>query len=68
MENNTDYYKKLAKRIKLGLEEGTDDIWNVIVGSDFGAWVCFDKNNALYCRVQEKYFLIFRFGGGEADL
>lgn len=57
------YYKILAKKLKMELEEGTDNIWNVVVGSDFGAWISFDKYNVLYCRVKEKYFLIFRFGG-----
>lgn len=63
MENNTKFYKSLAKKIKFALEENNEDIWNVVIGSDFGAWISFDKTYVLYCRVQEKYFLIFRFGG-----
>jgi hypothetical protein len=62
LENNFSYFKILAKKIKLSLEEGNEEIWNVVVGSDFGAWISFDKSNMLYFRMDEIYFMIFRFG------
>ena len=62
LENNFSYFKTLAKKIKLSLEEGNEEIWNVIVGTDFGAWISFDKSNMLYFRMDEIYFMIFRFG------
>ena len=62
LENNFSYFKILAKKIKLSLEEGNEEIWNVVVGSDFGAWISFDKSNMLFFRMDEIYFMIFRFG------
>ena len=62
LENNTNYFKILAKKIKLNLEVDKTEIWNVIVGTDFGAWISFDKTNVVYFRMDEIYFLIFRFG------
>jgi len=52
----------LAKLVKKALEEGTDETWNVIVGIDFGAYCSFDKAYLIYFRLNEIYFLIFRFG------
>ena len=52
----------MAKLVKKALEEGTDETWNVIVGIDFGAYCSFDKANLIYFRLNEIYFLIFRFG------
>ena len=52
----------MAKKIKLSLESEKKEIWNVVVGSDFGAWVSFDKTEMIYFRMDEIYFLIFRFG------
>ena len=62
IENNSSYFKNLAKKIKVGLENEHKEIWNVIVGTDYGAWINFDKTNCLYFRMDEIYFLIFRFG------
>jgi len=52
----------LAKLIKKALEEGTEETWNVVVGRDFGAYCSFEKSYLIYFRLNEIYFLIFRFG------
>jgi hypothetical protein len=44
------------------LEVDKGETWNVIVGTDFGAYVSFEKYNMLYFRLNEVYFLFFRFG------
>jgi hypothetical protein len=48
--------------IKKTLEEGNDETWNVIVGTDYGAYGSFEKAHLIYFRLNEIYFLIFRFG------
>ena len=62
VENNSNYFKTLSKKIKMSLDSNTGEIWNVIVGTDFGAWINFDKAYMLFLRMDELYFLIYRFG------
>ena len=61
-DSNLNYYKKLAKKIKLDLEADKNETWNVIVGTDYGAFIAFEKAHMVYFRLNELYFLIFRFG------
>lgn len=65
-DSHINYYKKLAKKIKLELEKiEKGQIWNCVVGSDYGAFISFEKSNMVYFRINEIYFLIFRFGAVE---
>lgn len=64
-DSNISYYKKLAKKIKLDLEAEKNETWNCIVGTDFGAYLAFEKAYLIYFRLNEMYFLIFRFGAGK---
>ena len=61
-ESNISYFKNLAKLVKKALEDGVDETWNVVVGTDFGAFCSFEKTHLIYFRLNEIYFLIFRFG------
>jgi hypothetical protein len=61
-ESNINYYKNLAKNIKKTLEADKNETWNCIVGTDYGAWVSYEKGNLIYFRLNELYFLFFRFG------
>jgi hypothetical protein len=61
-DGNLNYFKKLAKKIKEDLEQDKDETWNVIVGTDYGAYLAFEKAYLIYFRLNEIYFLIFRFG------
>ena len=61
-DSNINYYKKLAKKLKLDLEAEKNETWNVVVGSDYGAYLAFEKAYLIYFRLNELYFLIFRFG------
>jgi hypothetical protein len=61
-DGNLNYFKKLAKKIKHDLEQDKDETWNVIVGTDYGAYLAFEKAYLIYFRLNELYFLIFRFG------
>lgn len=61
-DGNMNYFKKLAKKIKLDLEADKTETWNVIVGTDYGAYLAFEKAYLIYFRLNELYFLIFRFG------
>lgn len=61
---NISYYKKLAKKIKTDLEIDKNETWNCIVGTDFGAFISFEKAYLVYFRLNELYFMIFRFGAG----
>ena len=66
VENNVNFFKRLAKKIKIALEEDgkeeKEEVWNIIAGTDFGAWICFDKTYVIYFRLEDIYFLMFRFG------
>ena len=65
-DSHISYYKKLAKKIKFDLEKNDKgQIWNCVVGSDYGAFISFEKANMIYFRINEIYFLIFRFGAVE---
>jgi len=65
-DSHISYYKKLSKKIKLELEKiEKGQIWNCVVGSDYGAFISFEKANLIYFRINEIYFLIFRFGAVE---
>lgn len=44
------------------MDSNTGEVWNVIIGTDFGAWINFDKVCMLYLTMDELYFLIYRFG------
>lgn len=66
-DSNTAYYKKVAKMVKLALEEDKNETWNCVVGSDYGAYLSFDKAHLVYFRLNEIYFLIFRFGAGPVN-
>ena len=46
----------------MNMDSNTGEIWNVIVGTDFGAWINFDKACMLFLTMDELYFLIYRFG------
>jgi hypothetical protein len=59
---NLNYFKKLAKKIKLDLEADKNETWNVVVGTEYGAYLAFEKAFLVYFRLNELYFLIFRFG------
>ena len=61
-DSNINYYKKLAKKLKMDLEAEKNETWNVIVGTDYGAYLAFEKAYLIYFRMNELYFLIFRFG------
>ena len=62
VDGNLNYFKKLAKKIKLDLEADKNETWNVIVGTEYGAYLAFEKAFLIYFRLNELYFLIFRFG------
>ena len=62
IENNSNYFKTLSKKIKINMDSNTGEIWNVIVGTDYGAWINFDKTYMLFLTMDELYFLIYRFG------
>lgn len=62
MESEINYYKKLSKFIKKNLEEELKGIWNVIIGTDFGSYISYDKSHLIYFRINEIYFIIFRYG------
>jgi hypothetical protein len=65
-DSHISYYKKLSKRMKLDLETTENkQIWNVVVGSEYGAFIAFEKANLIYFRFNEIYFLVFRFGAEE---
>ena len=65
-DSHINYYKKLAKKIKNELEKiEKGQIWNCVVGSEYGAFISFEKANMIYFRINEIYFLIFRFGAVE---
>ena len=67
-DSHISYYKKLAKKIKLELEKTEKgQIWNCVVGSDYGAFISFEKANLVYFRINEINFLIFRFGAVEGS-
>jgi hypothetical protein len=61
-DSTLNYYKKLSKKLKLDLEADKNETWNVVVGSDYGAYIAFEKAHLIYFRMNELYFLIFRFG------
>jgi hypothetical protein len=61
-DTKMNYYKKLAKTIKMDLETDRNETWNVVVGTDYGAYLAFEKAFLIYFRLNELYFLIFRFG------
>jgi hypothetical protein len=65
VDSNISYYQTLAKKIKTELETDKNETWNVIVGSEFGAYIAFEKAYVLWLRMNEVYFLIFRFGAGQ---
>jgi len=62
LENNISYFQTLARKIKVDLEADKNETWNCVVGTDFGAYLAFEKANLIYFRMNELYFLIFRFG------
>jgi plasmid maintenance system killer protein len=61
-DTNINFYKKLAKKLKMDLEAEKNETWNVVVGTDYGAYIAFEKAYFIYFRMNELYFLIFRFG------
>jgi surfactin synthase thioesterase subunit len=61
-DSNLNYFKKIAKKIKNDLEAEKNENWNVIVGTEYGAYMAFEKAYLVYFRLNELYFLIFRFG------
>ena len=46
----------------MNMDSDTGEIWNVIVFTDFGALINFDKAYMIFLRMYELYFLIYRFG------
>lgn len=64
-ESNSDssinYYIKIAKEIKRNLAEKLG-VWNVIVGSDYGSYISYDKGYLIFFRIREINILIFRYG------
>jgi hypothetical protein len=66
-DQNINFYKKLSKKIKTALEADKGETWNVIVGTDFGAYCAFEKNNMIYFKLNEVYFLFFRFGSNSTN-
>ncbi len=67
-DNKFNNYIKIAKRIKLSLDNEKKGIWNVIVGSDYGSYISYDKAFLIFFRLKEIHFLIFRFGIDESTL
>lgn len=37
-------------------------IWNVIVGTNFGSYISYDKGNLMFFNIRDIHFLIFRYG------
>jgi hypothetical protein len=65
VDSNISYFQTLAKKIKTDLEADKNDTWNCVVGTDFGAYLAFEKSYLIYLKMNEIYFLIFRFGAGK---
>lgn len=65
-ENSINNYIKISKLIKTNLDNEKKGIWNVIVGSDYGSYLSYDKSFLLFYRIKEVYFLIFRYGIDES--
>jgi hypothetical protein len=61
-DSHINYFKDIAQKIKMDLEADRNETWNCVVGSDFGAYIAFDKANLVFFRMNEIYFMIFRFG------
>jgi hypothetical protein len=61
-DENINYYQNLAKILKDNLEKDGGEVWNVIIGTEFGAYVAFEKSFLLYFRMNELYFLVYRLG------
>ena len=40
------------------MDSNTGEIWNVVVGTDFGAWINFDKTYMLFLKIWVFYFII----------
>lgn len=60
-------FKNLAEDIKNNIEENFNGIWNVIIGTDFGSYISYDKGHVIFFNLKEIHFLIFRFGVNEAQ-
>lgn len=54
--------------IKTNIEYDKQGVWNVVVGSDFGSYISYEKSYLLFFRIKEIHFLIFRFGFDESML
>jgi hypothetical protein len=65
-EDNINNYIKISKDIKLILDAEKQGVWNVVVGSDFGSYISYDKGYLMFFRLKEIHFLIFRFGIDES--
>ena len=61
-DSNINIYKKLAKKCKALLETERAGTWNCIVGPDFGSYISYEKANLIFFRLNELYFLFFKFG------
>ncbi len=44
------------------LDNEKQGIWNVIVGSEYGSFISYDKGYLIFFRIREINVLIFRYG------
>lgn len=65
MEKSINYYKHIAKELKKKLDTEFGGTWNVVVGSDFGCFISYDRSHLMFFKMNEINFLIFRFGHDE---
>ena len=62
MELNINIFKNIAEELKTDLETNLSGVWNIIVGTDFGSYISYDKGHLIFFNIKEINFLIFRFG------
>lgn len=67
-ENSINNYIKIAKFVKTEVELEKKGVWNVIVGSDYGSYISYDKCYLVFFRIREVYFLVFRFGFDDSQM
>lgn len=67
-ENSINNFIKIAKFVKTEVEFEKKGVWNVIVGSDYGSYISYDKCYLVFFRIREVYFLVFRFGFDDSQM
>lgn len=52
--------KDIATKIKRKFDDSDGGTWHCIVGKDFGVSLCFDANNLIFLKTENKHVLLFK--------